>query len=481
MVALGNINEWQPADGLVTTWTPTSAARAAAQTAAPNDLAPSYQQAPHLWAAHLGQQLGRKMPRLMVAAWDIPGVCDISAMTTAINSHLRRHETYRNWFQIENNVIVRRTIANPEDIEFVPAEIGHLTADQIRNRALTATPGTLEWDCFTFGVVQGADHFTIYASVDHLHIDGMSAGLILVDIHLTYQSLLYGTPVELPEAGSYRDFTSRQRTAVSELTMSSPEVEKWIEFAREADGDWPGFPLPLGNTWISNKGDLVTVDLLDAAETESFETVCRAAGARFSGGVMAVAALAETEFTGATTYHGFTPFDTRTPGVDSMTVGWFAALAPVTVPTAGGCFHEVARAAQESFDAAKPLAQVPSERVLELAAVNGVEIKPPTRPGMMLSYLDFRKMPISELWEGTKFGVYADNLSHGGINMWINRHAGKTTVTISFPDNVQALESVHSYLTTLKDIFTRVAKMTSDWVDEVARHANSGHCMPLGR
>ena len=91
-----------------------------AQTAPPNDLAPSYQQATHLWAAHLGQQLSRKMPRLMVPAWDIPGVCDISAMTTAINSHLRRHETYRNWFQIENNVIVRRTIANPDDIEFVP-------------------------------------------------------------------------------------------------------------------------------------------------------------------------------------------------------------------------------------------------------------------------------------------------------------------------------------------------------------------------
>ena len=98
---------------------------------------------------------------------------------------------------------------------------------------------------------------------------------------------------------------------------------------------------------------------------------------------------------------------------------------------------------------------MPFERVLELAPVDQLGIKLPTRPGMMVSFLDFRKIPVAELWEQTNFGIYGDNLSHGGINMWINRHAGRTTVTISFPDNPVARKSVHRYIAALSKAFAR--------------------------
>ena len=98
---------------------------------------------------------------------------------------------------------------------------------------------------------------------------------------------------------------------------------------------------------------------------------------------------------------------------------------------------------------------------------------------MMVSFLDFRKIPVATLWEETNFGAYGDSLSHGGINMWINRHAAKTTVTISFPDNPTARESVHRYITALTRAFTRVVKTASDWTDVVADHANTGRGMPV--
>ncbi|HEY0227234.1 MAG TPA: hypothetical protein VGC05_12775, partial [Mycobacterium sp.] len=60
-----------------------------------------------------------------------------------------------------------------------------------------------------------------------------------------------------------------------------------------------------------------------------------------------------------------------------------------------------------------------------------------------------------------------------------NRHAAKTTVTVSFPDNPTARESVHCYITTLTRAFTRVVKTASDWTDVVADHANTGHGMPV--
>ena len=48
----------------------------------------------------------------------------------------------------------------------------------------------------------------------------------------------------IPQPGSYRDYTLRQREKVAGLTLASPEIEDWIRFAQDTDGDWPSFPLP---------------------------------------------------------------------------------------------------------------------------------------------------------------------------------------------------------------------------------------------
>ena len=475
MVTLGKITGWQPSAGPVTTWMASPAAREAARNARRTDLPPTYQRAQHLRSAHDATASGIELPRLMVVAWDIPGVCDIPAMTATINAHVRRNDAYQDWFKFENGTFVRRTIDDPTAIDFVPREFGHMGADQIRAHALTTTPGTLEWDSFTFGIVQHADHFSFYASIDHLYIDGMSAGLIFFDIQLTYQAMTTGAdqPAVFPEIASYRSYGARQHEKLASLTAASPEVKEWMDFARDAAGEWPSFPLSLGDAGADKKGDFMTFDLLDAAETESFDTACRAAGARFSGGVLACAALAEHELTGKDTYHGFTPYDTRMPGVDSMTVGWFASLIPVTVPTGTGSFAEAARAAQGSFDSAKHLATVPVQRALELADPDHLEITPPTNRSMMVSFIDFRAIPASDLLDAANFGTYADNLSHGGINMWINRHADKTTATISFPDNAEAHASVHRYIAALARAFAAAVKTTADWVNAVVDHANS--------
>lgn len=104
---------------------------------------------------------------------------------------------------------------------------------------------------------------------------------------------------------------------------------------------------------------------------------------------------------------------------------------------------------------------MPVERVLELATPDELGIKLPTQLPMMLSFLDFRKIPLNGLWAETKFGTYGDSLSHGGVNMWINRQAANTTVTMSFPDNAIARESILRYIATLIQVFGRVARPTA--------------------
>jgi hypothetical protein len=485
MVSLGAINEWQPPHGPVTTWMVSPRAREAAQNARRSNLAASFQRAQHLRAAYDGKAAGKQIPRLMVVAWEIPGVCEIPAMTAAINAHVRRHDSYHDWFEFENDAIVRRMIDNPEVIDFVPVKFGHMNADQIRTHALTTTPETLEWGCFTFGIVQHADYFTFYASVDHLYIDGMSAGVIFFDIHLAYDALLNGPHQRQPNAitqiASYRGYAARQHERVASLTLSSPEIKDWIKFVQGTGGRWPSFPLPLGDMRANTQGDFMTVELMDAVETESFDTACREAGARFSGGVLACAALAERDLTGTETYYGFVPYDTRTPGIDTLTVGWFASLVPVTVPTGSGSFSEAARAAQNSFDAAKHLAGVPFERVLQLTTPEQLGIQLHARSELMVSFMDLRKIPLAAVFDETNFGTYGDNLSHGGINIWITRHADRTTVTISFPDNPVARASVHRYIAALNEAFAGVVQQTADWVNAVEDHANSGHGIPIVR
>ena len=465
MVVIASHGSWTPGRGPVTTWTASSASREIMARAEVDPIAPSFQQAQHLRTAYEARTNGREVPRLIMAAWDIDGWCDIAAMTDAINAHIRRHDTYHSAFDVTAEAIIRRTADAAERLEFVPTALGFLDQDAIRTLVQTATPGTLEWDCFTFGVIQKPDHFTVYANIDHLHSDGTSAGLIYREINLTYRALVDGLASTLPPTSGYRDFTARQNLHVGAMTLDSRPIKDWVDFARDAGADWPNFPLGLGDTSTGGEGGIVTVELLNGDETEEFNAACRAAGTRFSGGVMACAALADHELTGAETFHGLTPSDTRTGDAQSVSVGWYASLFPVSVPVGDGNFAQMARAAQKSFDANKHLSAVAFKRVLDLASHEELGLTPSDRPSMMVSLLDFRALVDAE---ADRFGIYLDNLSHGGINTWIVRHADQTTLTVSFPETPEARHSVHDYIGVLRGAFTDVTEFTPDWLEESA-------------
>lgn len=465
MVVIASHGSWVPGRGPVTTWSASPASREIMAQAEIDPMAPSFQQAQHLRTAYHAKADGREVPRLIMASWDVDGWCDIAAMTDAINSHIRRHDTYHSAFEVTAESITRRNVADAARIEFVPTALGFLDQDAIRTLVQTATPGTLEWDCFTFGVIQKADHFTVYANVDHLHTDGTSAGLIYREINLTYQGLVEGRSTSLPPTSGYRDFTARQNIYVDALTLDSRPIKDWIDFAHDAGQDWPHFPLELGDTSTGGEGGIVTVELLNAEESEDFNAACRAAGARFSGGVMACAALADHELTGAETFHGFTPSDARTGDAQSLSVGWYASLFPVSVPVGDRDFAQMARAAQKSFDANRQLSAVSFRRVLELASRDDLGIAPTDRPSMMVSLMDFRGLADAE---ADRFGIYLDNLSHGGINTWIIRHSDQTTITVSFPETAEARHSVHDYIGVLRGAFNEVNEFTPDWLEERA-------------
>lgn len=463
MVAIKAIHDWMGEPGNVVSWHPSPATLAKVRQAPVSDVPVSYQQAQHIrgYRSHVAN--GTDMARLNIPAWDIQGQCDIRAMTHVINSYVRRHDTYHSWFEFSDEdgagEIVRHTVRNPKDIKLVPTDHGEMNPAQWREHVL-ATPDPLTWDCFHFGIIQRADHFTFYISVDHVHTDAMFMGLVLVEIHMMYLALVDGAaPLQLPPAGSYADYCLRQQAYTASLTLDTPEVKGWVEFFQRNGGTMPRFPLPLGDFSVTHTGDMVTVELLDAQQAQKFEAVCMDAGARFSGGVIACAAIAENELTGTDTYHIITPTTTRNGQTEFMTTGWFTGLVPMSVPV--GSFAETARAGQQAFDSGMAMKDVPHEFVFELAEGTDLGLRTP-EPGVpMLSYLDAGLPPLSPAviaqWEAMNGKVFSDARAAYQVGMWVNRTDKSLSVTVAFPNNPVARESVLRYVETMKAVYTRVA------------------------
>ena len=453
MVAIGSISgNWTPGRGIVTEWRASPATRDLAAAAPIDPLPPTFQQKQHLRSAHNARKLRRESARLILTSWNVLGWCDVAAMTEAINAHVRRHDTYHSAFDVTDaGDVIRRTIDRPELIDFVPEVLGFMEQDEIRDHALTATPDTLEWDCFTFGVIQKENYFTVYSNIDHLHTDGTSSLVIHRDIARDYQALTLGSGGEDPEPAAYREFTEQQHDEIGTLTRDSRPVKDWVDFALDAGGEWPSFPLELGRA-DDGAGGAFTAELLNAAQTEAFDTACRRAGARFSGGVLACAAIADHDFTGADTVHIFSPLDTRTKD-QATSVGWYASLFPITVDVTANDFGTMARSAQKSFDANKHLSAVPFDRVLALVDPDEFDAAESSRP-MMVSLFDFRRLDPAV---SDNLGMFIDDLNHGSINIWVTRNRDATTVTVSFPETFDSRRSTHNYLAALRDAFIAVA------------------------
>lgn len=181
--------------------------------------------------------------------------------------------------------------------------------------------------------------------------------------------------------------------------------------------------------------------------------------------MFACAALAEHAFTGGTTSHFITPTTTRRTAEEFQTTGWFTGTVPITVPVGAESFAESARAAQASFDDGLYLAHVPFDRVLELAAAeggtSGLGLRSPDPGVPMVSFLDAGLPPLSANvvaeWERMNGKVYSDARLARQIGLWVNRGERETTVTVGFPDNPIARESVERYVSAMAAVYLGVA------------------------
>jgi len=455
---VGTVYHWAPEPGRVVSWQASPASLEKARQAPISDVPLSAMQEAHLRGFTRYAARGLDYARLVIGSGDEPGRCDVRAMSYVINSHLRRHKTYHSWFECDDaERIVRHTIDDPADIELLPTRHDEMAASEW-HRFVLSVPEPVQWDCFRFGIIQRADHFTFFSIVDHLHCDPTIISGLYTEIVMNYRALVRGAAlVQLPPPASHDDFCVRERQHVSALTVDSPEVGKWIEFAENNGGTLPEFPLPLGDLSEATGGDVVVERLMDQEQTARFEALCASAGARFSGGLFACVALAQYELTGSSTYYGLTPTDKRRSLAEFSTMGWFTGVIPFTVPVNPTSFEETARAAQASFDSNRDLATVSFNDVLKLAPW----LREWGPNCTMVNYMDtglppFSATVISQM-KDSNVRIFCDPRDPAHLYMSVIRLFDEVSIWVNFPDNPVARDSVTRYLGAMKSVFRRVA------------------------
>ena len=116
-ITVGSLNEWTLTPGTVISWHPTAAAAERVRQA-PVSLVPvSYMQGQHLRNYCERTAAGLSFSRQIIGSCDVPGQCDISAMDQALNAYLRRHDTFRSWFEhTGDGEFIRHATSDPADI-----------------------------------------------------------------------------------------------------------------------------------------------------------------------------------------------------------------------------------------------------------------------------------------------------------------------------------------------------------------------------
>ncbi|MFI6309162.1 condensation domain-containing protein [Nocardia fusca] len=461
MVDFGLIDEWNPAPGRVVSWVATPRSLAYAAAAPVHEAPPSHQQEHYLRRSRHNTGTDYRTSGLCLVTAEVPAVLDRDAMTRAINEFLARHDTFRSWFALEPDGTIRRHLLEPGQIEFAPVDHGHIdNAEAVRDLVQTQTPPPSQWDCFTFWTIEHDESTTVYLAIDHLHTDGVGQHISCVELACLYAEHAWGQTAPIPRPASYTQYCAREREASARLTAASPEVETWLRLLRGNDGELPSFPLDLGlRGGDSDRSAHRTVELFDEDAAARFEKVCRDHGGEFAGGVFAAAALAERELTGSDYYFGITPLNTRSTFAEMASIGWYVALVPVAFPIGvRAAFDKTVARAQRAYENGIRLTSATIHRVLELAPPDsGIQVGP-NWSNPMISYVDAREFAGSEYFDIARGGLYGNRAASEEALIWINRLPAGTTLSVIYPDNAVAHESVDRYLATLGRVFRQAAR-----------------------
>ncbi|MFZ2512576.1 MAG: condensation domain-containing protein [Gordonia sp. (in: high G+C Gram-positive bacteria)] len=361
-----------------------------------------------------------------------------SAVQSAILGWINRHEVLRTHvtFTPGSQVSTERYTADAGTVHLRRRRIGwfadpHQLIAQI-GASFDGATAPLHWPAYRFATVARACSFTLLFAADHSLVDGYSLVNAQFELREMYRAALERRDPTLPATGSYVDFSDTERRAADTADDWHTAAVEWREFT-EGWRTLPGFalleragPLDAGAPLLPQSA--YDALLLDDEATCVLEQRCGDLGGSLIGGLLTTAALVYREQTGADRFATVMPRHTRNQAAVHSALGWFVALAPVSVEVSDDpSFPTALERMMVSLDRAREGASLPLLRLAEL-----LDFVP--EPKFVVSFMDTRAVPgAAHADAGGARALRSHSYADDEFYVWFNRTPHGLRVHARFP------------------------------------------------
>ncbi|MFI9329331.1 condensation domain-containing protein [Kitasatospora sp. NPDC052868] len=422
-----------------------------------------YNQVKHFAVAQHTHDAGETVPTYVATTFELPGPVELDALGAALLHFVRRHEVLRCRYRTSAGDLIGEAL-DPDDIELKLVDVGRLdSADEVRAYLHEFFQGVdpLGWPLIVMGAVVREASATVHLSWDHLVTDGLSNPLAVRDIATAYTAYARNEQPELPQAGSYLDFSREERELNRALTADDERLEHWRGFMARSGDFFPRFPLDLGTRpgrFYPTAHDTVT--LLDDAATAALETRCQEAGGKLFTGLLAAVGVAIREQGGPDVYRGLMPINERGRGTYAHSVGWFINTVPIEFPVPEGTdlpdLLAHVHAAVDLQGRYSDVHFVKAWRLLSPAEYASMHYWP--HAVNFFSYSDYRRSPGAEHHTTWRPRLHVWLERHNGIILWLHRNDTGLHLNSAYVDTVVARRTKADLVSALVRTLTNIVR-----------------------
>ena len=308
----------------------------------------------------------------VVLAIRLQGILQQEALKRALGEIIRRHESLRTTFSIENNQPVQ--IIHPElDLPFHFKDLRSLPPDKSEQEALTqaysdaATPFSLTAGplirILLFQIRD--DSYLLMVNMHHIISDGWSVGILKQEIIALYSAYVVDQPLPLPEiAIQYADFALWQRS-----WLQGKVLDEQLSYWKTQLQDVPTIlELPSDHvrpTVQSFKGAIETFTLSNDLKDQLLG-VSRQKGATLFTILLTGFQILLARYTSQEVFLVGSAIANRTHSEIENLIGFFVNTLAIKADLQGQpSFHEVLKRVQETLLEAHTYQDLPFERLVE--------------------------------------------------------------------------------------------------------------------
>ncbi|MEU6131068.1 condensation domain-containing protein [Saccharopolyspora sp. NPDC047091] len=469
---------FDPPPGEVVEWT---AFPAPGHEFTPSEVPPSLNQRFHLDGIAAGGA-----PHWLACAFDLPGERDTAALAEAFGRWVRRHPGLLSRFT-ERGGEIGRAVLDPDAVALHREDAGEFrTSAAVRAhlaRRFAEQCHPLRWPPFLLGAIRHERGMTVFAAFDHSCADAQSMAVAAHEIQVLYRAAARGEEAALPAVGDFVAHCAAEHAAVAAARVDAvrttpepgwdapglevlgappapigehPAVTYWRDFLLDCGGTTPAFPLELGVRPGEPVPQRSTTDrLLDAESADAFDAACRSAAGSVFTGLLAAAGLALRDLGAEDRIGLLVPLHTRREPRWRHAVGWFTTNAPIAFNVVDSRFAETHTHAKVAFREALGTLGVPLPTVLAAVADDYERVR---RDIFMLSYVDYRGMPVSlEFPESRPRHISSETVADD-VQLWVSRTADGLFLRTRLPGTPEAEAAVRGFRARLVAALTAAAR-----------------------